>query len=129
MSMTVTNQDNGALIIAHHRTRPETFRAGGAATYAVGTLLARNTTDNKLHPFANGGANGTGTPIALLLEEVVATGAADFPIDALIYGRVRKDKLVINGQSDLAQLTVARIDALAALGIEIVDVTENSSGA
>lgn len=44
--------------------------AASASVLARGQVMAYNTSTNKWVPFANGGANGTGTALAILTEQL-----------------------------------------------------------
>lgn len=91
----VTNVDLGNVVHSDGKFRDETFTAAGAGTIAEGTILARNSSSGKLEVYVSGGPNDTGVPKAVLTYDVVAGGAGDLQIRAMVSGNVRKERLVI----------------------------------
>lgn len=82
-----------------------------ASGHALGTVVAINNVSNKYVPYANGGADGAGTAIGVLLETV------DTEKQAVILAR---------GPAVVARKTLIGLDAtaegdLAALGIIVRD--------
>jgi len=97
----------------------------GAADFVVGdaaplTVVA----DGKMVVFAVAGAGGAQTPKSVLTYEVVATGAGDTQIRAMKAGRVRKQRLVIDGTAAGVGITDAIIDQLQDVSIIAQDVQE-----
>jgi hypothetical protein len=115
-----TTNDNGGVIAPGYKdqTRPELITFAGAATFAAGCILARDTVSLKLVVYVKGGStNGNGIPKAVLLYPVTATGAGDVMADVLILGGVRKERLVINADGSDVNIDGAVIDQLRAVGI------------
>lgn len=52
-----------------------TVAASAGAAIEKGQVMARNTSTNKWVPYANGGSNGTGTPLAILAEKLDASSS------------------------------------------------------
>ena len=109
----------------------DTFTAAGAATFLKGTILARDSVSLKLVLFVKGGAtNENGIPKAVLPEELVATGAGDLPIRALVRAVTAKQRLVIDADGDASNIDSAVEDQLRSLGIvvrENRDLSENEA--
>lgn len=98
---------------------------GGADTLAAGTILARHSSTLKYQIYAKGGStNGNGVPVAVLLNEVVATGSGDIPVKVAIGGKFRKDRLIIDADADDSNIDAAVRDLLRQLGMFVIDVTE-----
>lgn len=93
--VTITDNTIPELLLDDGQFRQETFTAAGANTYPVGLLLARNTSTSKLVVFVNGGATGTGTPLAILTRELITTGAGDTVLRVLRSGELREDRLLV----------------------------------
>jgi len=99
-----------------------TIKTAGAVTYPEGLILARDTTDSKLVPYVAGGPNGTGTPAFVLLKELEASGAGDFPQWVLTKGAVKLDKaLVWNGGTPI-ETTAPERDVLRSYDIDVKPV-------
>src|SRR6187455_2840287 len=101
--VTKTTNDNGGVIAPgfKEQTRPELITFGGGATLLAGTILARDTSTQKMVVYVKGGvANGNGVPDVVLLYPVTAAGAGDVMSDVLISGGVRKERLVINADGN-----------------------------
>lgn len=77
-------------------------------------------------PFAVDGAAGAQIPKAVSLSEVVATGAGDFPLGVMLKGKVRTDRLIIDGSDAGAGITDEIKDLLRDYEIIIEDATETS---
>lgn len=67
---------------------------GQTATWAKGTLLARNTSTKKLSAYADGGASGLDEPIAVLPYEITFAASGDRKERVLIAGKYNKDNMV-----------------------------------
>lgn len=125
MNMTATNIDSGRVVLERGPFRDDTFTAGGAQTYAAGTILARDSVSLKLVPFVKGGTtNENGIPKAVLTYDVVADGAGDIPIRMMESGVVKFQDLVINADGDNSNVDAAVIDQLRDYGLQVKDVTE-----
>lgn len=99
--------------------------SAAADTVAKLTILGRITATGK-YGFYNVGDSpaGTGTPVAVSLSEVVATGAGDKAVSVLLKGKVRADKLVIDGSAAGVGITEAIKDSLRTFDILVEDATE-----
>lgn len=121
VAITKTTNDNGSVLApggAEAAYRDELVTFAGAATFAAGTILARDSSTLKLVLFVKGGStNGNGIPKAVLTYPVTSAGAGDVKSRALIAGHVRKEKLVINADGDDSNIDGAVIDQLRAYGI------------
>jgi hypothetical protein len=127
---------NGAQIASNLVMTPG---AGGATVFEVGGLqftvtdgstdfvvgdsftLTVATGSNKLVPYSSTGAGGAQIATDVLTYEVTRTGAGDTPIRSMIAGRVRKERLVIDG---VGAVTEAVIEQLRKVGIVAVEVQE-----
>lgn len=121
-SYNVTSYDLDRFAAGHLSVMEGTLTVGGAGTYAKGLVLARSTATQKWVPFVSGGASGAGTPSAILVEEVVASGAGDITVSAVVEGVIYKDKLVAG-----STLTNVELDMLRSFGIMAVaseDISE-----
>lgn len=125
-NMTVTTSDLGSVVLRDCEFRDNTL-ALGAETVLEGTLLARNGTNGKLVPYATGGADGAGTPIAVITYEVSRETAGDLAIRACVKGSVRKQRLVIHADGDDSNINESVLDALRDYGIVAVDVQDLSA--
>jgi len=120
-SITKTTNDNGGVLAAGGPEpvfRDELVTFAGAATFAAGCILARDSSTLKLVVFVKGGAtNGNGIPKAVLTAPLTATGAGDVKTRVLIEGKVKKERLVINADGDDSNIDAAVVDQLRAFGI------------
>lgn len=105
--------------------RDDLLTFGGAATVLAGTILARDSVSLKLVPFVKGGStNQNGIPKAITLIDVVATGAGDVPVRALVRGEVNTNRLVINADGNATNVDKAVEDQLRAYGLVCVAVKQ-----
>lgn len=121
MTMEVTNNATSGLVVWAPKYNNETLNAGGAVTWAKGTLLGRLTASGKLTAYASGAADGSEVPVAVLVEEVIFTGAGDKPARVLVGGEVRRADLVAHG---VGAITIAEADLLRDYGIISYTVTQ-----
>ncbi len=124
MSMTVTNNDLGSVILKDAQFRDELLTFAGAGTVVEGTILARNTASGKLVPFEIGGAGGNEIPKAILTYDVTAAGAGDEAIRAGVSGGYRKERLIVDADGDGSNITDAILDQLRDYGLVAIDVEE-----
>jgi hypothetical protein len=120
----VTTIDQGFIGLGDNAFQDVQVKFAGAAMLKAGTVMARDTTDATLVPFAIGGVtNGNGIPCAVLAEPLTASGAGNLPWRAIISGSVNRNRLVINADGDASNLTKAIEDTLRARSIvpETVD--------
>lgn len=113
-----TDIDLGNVCLGDNVFQDELLTVGGAVTVLAGTILARDSVSGKLVPFVIGGAsNENGIPKAVLTYDATSTGAGDIAVRALIGGRVKKERLLEDGDGDGSNLTAAHFDSLRAVGI------------
>ena len=118
MTMTVTNNDLGGIVLFDPDYRDELLTCAGAGTVVAGTILARDSVSGNLVPFVKGGvANENGIPKCMTTVDVVTAGAGNVPLRALVGGKVRKDKLIINADGNGTNVDNAVIDQLRDFGI------------
>lgn len=97
----------------------------GATDFAVSDFFTLTVAaDAKLVPYDPAGAGGAQTPSAVLTYEVVAAGAGDVAVRALIAGRVNADRLVIHADGDGDNITNTILDQLRTYGIVAVPVQQ-----
>jgi len=97
----------------------------GTANFAVGdTATLTVAADGKMVPFDKAGAGGAQTPKAVVAYEVVAAGAGDESIRAMVRGDVVLSRLVIDADGDATNVDNAVIDELRDYGIVAVSVDE-----
>ena len=83
--------------------------------------------DGKMVVFATDGAGGAQIPNAIATYDVVAAGAGNEAIRAMIAGSVRKERLIIDADGDGSNITDAILDQLRDFTIVSVDVAELNS--
>ena len=109
----ITNINNAELLIHGSAFQDELLTFAGAATVVKGTILARDSVSKKLVPYVKGGAtNENGIPKAIATSDIVAAGAGDEPLRALISGEVRSDLLIINADGDNSNVDATVLDQL-----------------
>lgn len=124
-NLTITNNDLGSVILQEVDARDELLTFTGAGTILEGTILARDSVSDKLVPFVKGGvSNENGIPKAVISYEVEALGAGDEAIRALVAGKVRKERLVIEADGDATNVDDVVIDQLRDFSIIALDVQE-----
>ena len=97
----------------------------GADVLAPGTILARNSSTLKYVIYVKGGvSNENGIPKAVLLHEVVSTGAGDVTARPLISGVVVKERLIIDADGDDSNIDNAVRDELRDYGLVVENVSE-----
>ncbi|RLI84238.1 MAG: hypothetical protein DRP01_08290 [Archaeoglobales archaeon] len=124
-NLTNTNNDLGSVILQDAEFRDELLTLAGADTLLEGTILARSTASDKLVIFVKGGSTaGNGVPKAVLTYQVVAAGAGDVSVRAMVGGAVRKERLVIDADGDDSNVDAVVLDQLRDYGITSTDVQE-----
>lgn len=124
-NITITNNSYSSVVVDREVFSDELLTFAGAATVKEGTILARDSVSLKLVPFVKGGVtNENGIPKAVVTYDVVAAGAGDVAIRALISGEVRKDKLIISADGDGSNIDNAVLDQLRDYKIVAVSSTE-----
>ena len=122
---TITNNDLGSVVLRDAQINDDTFTAAGAGTILEGTILARDSVSGKLVVFEKGGTtNENGIPKAVLTHELVAAGAGDLPVRAMVAGQVRLEKLVIDADGDASNVDAVVRDQLRDYG-GIVSISVN----
>jgi hypothetical protein len=125
---TSTSVDLGSVALEGEAFADDLLTFGGAATYAAGTILARDSSTLKYIAFVKGGVtNGNGVPKAVLTYDVVAAGAGDIKVRALIKGLVKKQRLIIIADGNDSNVDAAVRDQLRAFGITPIDALQTSS--
>lgn len=123
----ITNIDRGNVAYADAHYEDDLLTFGGAATVVAGTILARDSTSLKLVPFVKGGVtNENGIPKAVAVGDVEAAGAGDEFIRALVAGKVKKERLIIDADGDGSNVDAAVLDQLRAYGITPVSTDQLS---
>lgn len=128
MSITITNNDLGSVIIEKGEFRDDLLTFGGAGTVVAGTILARDSVSLKLVPYVKGGAtNENGIPKAVLTYDVTAAGAGDVAIRDMVSGKLDASRLVIDADGDASNIDAAVLDQLRSYSLVAIDVTELSA--
>lgn len=97
----------------------------GATDFIVGDSFTLTTVaDGKLVPYVVAGAGGAQLPKAIVTFDVVAAGAGNEPIRAMITGVVRKERLIIDADGDGSNITDAILDLIRDFSLISVDVQE-----
>lgn len=97
----------------------------GATDFVVGDKFALPVVaDSDLVAYAIGGLGGSQIPTHVLTYAVTSTGAQDIPIDAMVSGEVRKERLIVDADGDGSNLTNAILDQLRSAGIVSINVDE-----
>lgn len=94
--------------IAPEILKPKEF-ASGSGTLAVGCVVAFNSSTKKWVPWANGGANDTGTPRGIVFPFAITLDSDEEVIgQVMLGGRAHASDLIDNATGDLsANLTAA----------------------
>lgn len=112
------------------------FKAGGLAftindgstDFAVNDFFTLPVTSvNKYEAFATAGLGGVQIPSAVLTYDVVAGGAGDIKIRALIKGVVKKQRLIIFADGNDSNVDMGVREQLRNVGITPVDILQTSS--
>lgn len=127
-NITNTSINVGSVALSGEKFRDELLTLAGAGTILAGTILARDTGTLKLVKFVKGGVTtGNGVPKVVLTYDLVAPGAADYPVRVLEAGEVNKKRLVIDADASDVNIDGAVVDQLRAVGIMPTDVLQTSS--
>jgi len=123
--LTVTNVNVGNVILRDAEHRDELLTFAGAGTVLEGTILARDSVSLKLVPYVKGGVvNENGIPKAIMTYDVVAAGAGDETVRAMISGVVRKELLIIDADGDGSNIDSVVLDELRDYSMISIDVQE-----
>lgn len=129
----VDNVDLGNVILEDVRFEDGLLTFGDAGTVVAGTILARDSVSLKFVPFVKGGTtNEDGIPKAVLTYDVTAAEAGDVAMRALVNGRVRKERLIIDADGDGSNVDAAVLDGLrnysiTALSVKDLSVLDNQA--
>lgn len=128
MSITITNNDLGSVIIEKGEFRDDLLTFGGGGTVVAGTILARDSSTLKLVPYVKGGeTNENGIPKAVLTYDVTAADAGDVAIRDMISGKLDASRLIIDADGDASNIDAAVLDQLRSFSLVAIDVTELSA--
>ena len=97
----------------------------GALVIAKGTLMARNTSTTKMVVYVASGSNGTGTPTAVIDEELTFAATGDQRAKVGRSGIVNKGKLVVSA-TGIAPTTVVIDELMKDSSIVAVAVSDTS---
>ena len=121
----ITNVDLGSSLLESEGAADGTIAFGGADILVDGTIIARDTTNDKFQIYAKDGVtNGNGTPVGILTYELEATGAGDLPIRVVVGGRFRKERLVIDADGDDQNIDGQVRDELQQTGLIAIDTEQ-----
>jgi hypothetical protein len=124
-NITIENVDTGNVVIEMEAAQDATLRNSDAvdpATFAEGTILARNSSTLKLEPYDPAGATGLNIPVAVLTYEVGPVAAVtDVGVRVLTAGKVSQRRLRIH---DGTSITAAHLDLLRSFAIIPIDVVQ-----
>lgn len=127
-NLDITNIDAAGIALGECKHRDDTLTLAGADTLAPGTILARDSSTEKLVLYAKGGVtNGNGIPKVVLPYEVVAAGAGDVAVRVLVAGGVKAGRLIIDADGDASNIDAPVLDQLRAYGIVPTDVSQIGS--
>lgn len=128
-NMTVQNIDNSSVEIREGEFQDTTITFAGAATYAKGTLLAVPTAapSGPYVLWANGGADGSEVPKAVLTYPVTATGAGAVHARVLVKGVVRLEKLIEHATGDGSNIDAENVRQLQDVGITALSTDQLSA--
>lgn len=125
-NITVTNFDPGDGLRENIKSEQaeHTNDTGGALTVYRLTILGRITATGLYKQYASGASDGSQTPVAVSLSEVVHTADGDKPVHVLLQGTVNEADLIIHGSAAGVGITEAIKDALRTYGIIVETITE-----
>jgi len=117
--------DNGDVIVERGEFEDGLLEFAGADTFVAGTIIARNTSNDKFQLYVKGGSsNGNGVPVAILVNEEVRTGVGDNPVRLMMDGIVNEKRLVIDADGDNSNVDGAVRDLLRQTGIVPIPVEQ-----
>jgi hypothetical protein len=125
--MVTTNIDLGSVEIKHGEFESDVLTLAGADTLKAGTILARNSSTEKLQLYVKGGSsNENGIPKCVLTYELVTetAGSHDVPVRVLVKGVVNLNRLVIDADGDSSNIDGPVRDQLRSYGIVPQDVKQ-----
>jgi head decoration protein D len=124
-NLTRTDIDVGSVVMREGMFEDELVTFAGTATYAKGTILARNTSTLKLQLYVKGGvSNGNGVPVAVLTYAIDRTGAGDVKARVCKRGVVDFNRLVINADGSNVNIDATVKDLLKDQGLYVEPVQQ-----
>lgn len=119
------NADSSRVELGNNEFRQELVTFTGAGTRVAGTIFARSVANpTKLIDYVKGGStDGNGIPCAVIVNDLVATGAGDLQANVLISGPVKLKKLVIVADGDSSNIDGVVFDLLRNRMIDALGVT------
>lgn len=124
-NIAIENVDTGSVVLETVAAQDGTLRNSDAddpATFAEGTILARNSSTLKLEPYDPAGSTGLNIPIAVLTYEIGPVAAvSDVSARVLTAGKVSARRLKIH---DGTTVTAAHLDLLRSFGVIPIDVVQ-----
>lgn len=128
--MDTINVDSSRVELGDNAYRQELVTFAGAIPKVAGTILARSVAaPTKLIDYVKGGStDGNGIPCAVLVNDLVATGAGDLQANVLISGPVKLKKLVIVADGDASNIDGVVFDLLRDRMIDAIGVTGLTDG-
>jgi len=117
-NITTTNVDLGSVALEGAILHDElvTFASGDA--FAAGTILARDSSTDKLVLYVKGGStNGNGIPKAVLVYPIERADAGDIKARVLVKGHVNRKRLIIDADGTDENIDEVVLDQLRDYGI------------
>lgn len=122
----ITNFDSEDGVRAVEASEQGEITLAGADTIARITILGRITATLKYAPYDSGAGDGREIPKAVSLSEVDEAGAGDYPLGVMLKGKVRTDKLIIDGSAPGVGITDAIKDQLRDYEIIVEDAKQTA---
>lgn len=117
----------GEVVVKQGNIEGFTFTAAATGTVKKGTILARDTTTNKLVLYVKGGTTqGNGVPLTVLMSDLVVATTGDKHVRCMTDGIVREDLLVIAADGNASNIDHVERDGLRNFNIDVMKVTDNS---
>lgn len=120
-----TDIDTGSVIVEAGEFENGLVEFAATDIFAPGTLLARNTSNDKFQLYVKAGvSNGNGIVGAVLTYELERTGAGDVKARVLVSGKVTKERLIIDVDGDDSNIDGEVRDLCRQVSIIPVDVEQ-----
>lgn len=121
----ITNIDLGSVIFESGEFRDGLLTFAGEGVVLSGTILARDSVSGNFVPYViDGVANENGIPKAVLTYDVAAEAAGDIAIRAMVSGKVRTQRLIVDADGDDSNITEEVLEQLRDYSLVAVDVQE-----
>ncbi len=121
----ITNNDLGNVIFELIAAEDGLLEFAGTNSFVEGTLIARNTSNDKFQLFAKGGvSNGNGVPVGVLTALTERTGAGDVAVRLAVTAKVIKQRLVIDADGNDSNIDGGVRDQLRQASIWPFDTTQ-----